>query len=114
MLKFFLNVSQQEQHKRFLDRIVDPDDNWKFDARATRSASSGTAYMARLSGRAPRDRASHGRPGTAIPADSKTFMRRAVAEIVVDTLARLDLRWPVLSSEKHAEMMRLRAQVAED
>ena len=47
-----------------------------------------------------------------MPADSKSFMRRAIAEILVDTLERLPMAWPEVSAAKRAEMQALRAQLA--
>jgi hypothetical protein len=51
-------------------------------------------------------------PWYAVPADSKSFMRRTIAEILVDTLERLPMAWPEVSAAKRAEMQALRAQLA--
>ena len=53
-------------------------------------------------------------PWYAVPADNKPYMRRVVADIVVDTLERLDISYPRLSEEEHAEMLALRAQLELD
>ena len=53
-------------------------------------------------------------PWYVVPADSKSYMRRVVAETVATTLERLDLRWPELSPDARAEMMRLRAALDAD
>jgi PPK2 family polyphosphate:nucleotide phosphotransferase len=113
VLKFFLNVSQKEQHKRFLERLEDPEDNWKFNAgdlaESEKWASYMDAYQAAL-----RATSRPWAPWYSIPADSKSFMRRSVAEIVVATLARLDLRYPELSAEEQAGLAQLRARLQND
>jgi PPK2 family polyphosphate:nucleotide phosphotransferase len=98
IIKFFLHVSKQEQHKRFLERVSDPDNHWKFNANdlseSKHWADYMTAYQAAL-----RETSKPWAPWYAIPADSKSYMRRAVAEIVVDTLKQLDISYPVLSDK---------------
>jgi PPK2 family polyphosphate:nucleotide phosphotransferase len=113
VLKFFLNVSKREQRDRLLERIDDPEVNWKFDASDLAARKQWPDFMRAYEDALNATSRAHA-PWYCIPGDSKSYMRRTVAEIVAGTLERLDLRWPVLSPEKHAEMMRLRAQVAED
>jgi polyphosphate kinase 2 (PPK2 family) len=87
--------------------------NWKFDASDLAARKQWPEFMRAYEDALNATSRAHA-PWYCIPGDSKSFMRRQVAEIVAGTLERLDLRWPVLSPEKHAEMMRLRTQVAED
>ena len=107
VLKFFLNVSQKEQHRRFLERIEDPDDHWKFDAGDWRESAKWDhyqdAYQAAL-----RATSRPWAPWYCIPADSKSFMRRTVADIVVATLSQLPLVYPEPSSETQLEMVKIR------
>jgi PPK2 family polyphosphate:nucleotide phosphotransferase len=103
ILKFFLNVSQKEQHKRFLDRINDPDDNWKFSAGDFKESLRWDDYMQAYQD-ALRATSKPYAPWYAIPADSKPFMRRMVAEIIVGTLAQLPLRYPEPSDDTRDEM----------
>ena len=107
ILKFFLNVSQKEQHERFLDRINEPDNNWKFNAvdveESKRWGDYMTAYQAALNATS-----TPWAPWYAIPADSKPYMRRAVADIVVETLSKLELPYPTLSDKDLAELERAR------
>ncbi len=110
VLKFFLNVSQQEQHKRFLDRIVDPDDNWKFTASDWAETRKWDRYMDAYQA-ALRATSKPYAPWYCIPADSKPYMRRAVAEIVVDTLAQLPLEYPHASPEDRAQMEKIRREL---
>ncbi len=107
VLKFFLNVSQKEQHKRFLDRIIDPDDNWKFSAGDYRESQHWDEYMDAYQD-ALRATSKPWAPWYSIPADNKSYMRRTVAEIIVKTLSQLPLKWPEPSDEQKAEMARVK------
>lgn len=110
ILKFFLNVSQQEQHSRFLDRITDPDDHWKFEPGDWRESQKWDAYMDAYQD-ALRATSKAWAPWYCIPADSKSYMRRTVAEIVVDTLAGLPLRYPDATQEAREVMHQIRGQL---
>jgi PPK2 family polyphosphate:nucleotide phosphotransferase len=98
ILKFFLNVSQREQHERFLDRVRDPDSHWKFKANDLDESKKWSdyqdAYEACL-----RATSKPWAPWYCIPADSKSYMRRAVAEVIVDTIDQLELPPPPLSDK---------------
>jgi PPK2 family polyphosphate:nucleotide phosphotransferase len=103
IVKFWLNVSRKEQKKRLLKRIDDPEKNWKFrlgdlDDRA-RWKDYVNAYeeMLRATSRAYA-------PWYAIPADDKDYMRAAVAKILVETLERIDPRFPRLDAGKRREV----------
>ncbi|HRC56206.1 MAG TPA: hypothetical protein PKU97_09800 [Kofleriaceae bacterium] len=111
VLKFFLNVSQAEQRKRFLERLEDPEDHWKFNAGDLAESDKWDAYMEAYEA-ALRATSRPWAPWYSIPADSKSFMRRAVAEIVVGTLAQLDLRYPELSAEETAGLAQIRSRLA--
>jgi PPK2 family polyphosphate:nucleotide phosphotransferase len=110
VLKFFLNVSKDEQKQRFLERIDDAEANWKFSADDLKVRRDWDKYMGAYQD-ALNATSRPWAPWYAIPADSKSFMRRAVAEIIVDTLERLDLRYPELSDAERAELARIRATV---
>ena len=107
LLKFWLNVSREEQRQRFLERIDVPEKNWKFSSGDVRERGHWDSYMAAYEaalGATSRPWA----PWYAIPADSKAFMRFTVAKIVSDTLERLGLRYPELDAEELAEMRGMR------
>jgi len=110
ILKFFLNVSQKEQHKRFLDRIVDPDDNWKFNAHDWDESAKWDKYQDAYQA-ALRATSKPWAPWYSIPADNKPFMRSAVADIVVSTLQTLPLVYPVSSKEDQIVMQKIRAEL---
>ena len=111
ILKFWLNVSKDEQRDRLVERIDEPDSNWKFNIGDLAERAKWPQYMTAYQ-EALRATSRPWAPWYAIPADSKSFMRRAVAEIIVDTLARLPLRFPEVDPDKLAEMRRLRSQLA--
>lgn len=113
VLKFFLHVSQEEQHKRFLDRIEDPDSHWKFDPTDYRESQQWDAYQAAYQD-ALRETSKPWAPWYVIPADSKSFMRRSVAEIVVNTLSQLDLTPPALDEKGRAELEQVRGALARE
>ncbi len=110
ILKFFLHVSQDEQHERFLDRIKDPDSNWKFSpgdlAESERYADYMHAYEEVL-----RATSRPWAPWYCIPADKKSYMRRTIGDIIVATLERLPLAYPTVSSDKRAELEQYRRQL---
>jgi PPK2 family polyphosphate:nucleotide phosphotransferase len=110
IVKFFLHVSRDEQKERFLERIDDPDDNWKFSAGDLEVRARWDDYMAAYQD-ALAETSRPWAPWYAIPADSKSFMRRTVAEIVVGTLQQMEVEYPAVTDEERAEMKRLRAQL---
>lgn len=103
VLKFWLDVSREEQRRRFLARIDNPKKNWKFSAGDVREAERWDDYMAAYQDAL----AATSRPWApwyAIPADDKPFMRLTVAEILVDALRSLELRFPRAEEEQVREM----------
>jgi PPK2 family polyphosphate:nucleotide phosphotransferase len=107
ILKFFLNVSKDEQKRRFLARIDEDDKNWKMSVNDVKERTFWTDYM-----RAYEEMFSNTSmkwaPWHIIPADNKWFTRLAVAAIIYDVLERLDLQYPSLTPEKKAELQRVR------
>ena len=110
VVKFWLNVSRREQKKRLLERIEDPEKNWKFrlgdlDDRALWDDYQ-AAYEAML-----RATSRPYAPWYAIPADDKDYMRAAVARILVETLERMDPRYPRLSAAQRRELQQGRRRL---
>ena len=103
IVKFWLNVSRDEQKKRFLDRIEQPEKNWKFRLGdledRDRWQDFQAAYEAML-----RETSREWAPWYAIPADDKAYMRVAVARVMVETLQGLKLRFPEMSAGQRAEL----------
>lgn len=110
VVKFFLNVSQKEQHKRFLERIVDTDHNWKFSTGDWEETQHWDDYQKAYED-ALRATSKPWAPWYCIPADSKSYMRRVVAETIVDTLSQLEIDFPTVSAEQKAEMEKIRLQL---
>jgi PPK2 family polyphosphate:nucleotide phosphotransferase len=110
VLKFFLHVSHKEQHRRFLDRLADPDDNWKFSTGDWAETQKWDHYM-KAYDHALRATSTPYAPWYCIPADSKSYMRRAVAEIVVGTLEQLPLEYPRVPETERAELDKIRRQL---
>jgi PPK2 family polyphosphate:nucleotide phosphotransferase len=110
VLKFFLNVSQKEQHQRFLDRVSDPDNHWKFNAGDMDESRKWNDYQAAYQAML-RETSKPWAPWYAIPADAKPYMRRTVAQIVVDTLGQLDLPAPELSEKSRSQLAFVKAEL---
>ncbi len=110
VLKFFLNVSQKEQHERFLDRVSDPDNHWKFNAGDMEESRKWDQYMEAYQA-ALRATSKPWAPWYAIPADAKPYMRRTVAEIVIRTLSQLDLPFPELADKDRVALEKVKAEL---
>ncbi|HJU60671.1 MAG TPA: polyphosphate kinase 2 family protein [Candidatus Binatia bacterium] len=101
--KFFLHVSNKEQKKRFLERIEEPEKNWKFSANDAKEREHWDEYMEAYEDMI-RNTAMKGAPWYVVPADNKWFTRVVVAAAVIDALADLDLHYPKVSDEKLKEL----------
>jgi len=110
VLKFFLNVSQKEQHKRFLERVTDPEHFWKFSSTDMAESKKWDDYMDAYQD-ALSETSKPWAPWYAIPADSKHYMRRAVAEVIVGTLKQLALEYPSLPPRELAELERVKVEL---
>jgi PPK2 family polyphosphate:nucleotide phosphotransferase len=110
ILKFFLHLSQKEQHKRFLERVTDPEHFWKFSSTDMAESKKWDAYMDAYQD-ALAATSKPWAPWYAIPADSKHYMRRAVAEILVATLTQLPLEYPSLPPREVAALQRVKLEL---
>ncbi len=113
VLKFFLNVSHEEQKERFLARLDEPEKNWKFSSADVRERGFWNDYMHAYEealGATSRPWA----PWYAVPADDKPFMRLTVARIVRDTLKSLHLKYPTVDAKEKARFDEARALLEED
>lgn len=107
ILKFWLNVSAEEQRLRFLRRLDKPEKNWKFDAGDVRERQHWSQYMDAYE-QALNATSRPWAPWYAIPADDKPYMRAAVAEIIVDALDRVGLDYPQVEEEERATFEEMR------
>ncbi len=112
ILKFFLNVSEEEQRERLLERLDDPDRNWKFEENDLEARARWGDYMDAYE-EAISETSRPWAPWYVIPADDKKHMRMVVAETVVRALERLELRYPEVSPEQKARYAALRAALEE-
>ena len=108
VVKFWLNVSREEQRARFLQRLNEPEKNWKFNAGDVRERGHWDAYMEAYQ-EALRATSKPWAPWYAIPADSKSFARLEVAKILVETLERLDPHYPASPEDERARFAEMKA-----
>jgi PPK2 family polyphosphate:nucleotide phosphotransferase len=101
--KFFLHVSKKEQKKRFMERLDEPEKNWKFSAADVRERAHWNEYMEAYEDMIRATATPHA-PWYVVPADNKWFTRLVVAAAVVDALEGLDLRYPKVDRKKRAEL----------
>jgi PPK2 family polyphosphate:nucleotide phosphotransferase len=106
--KFFLNVSKKEQLRRFMERLDNPDRNWKFSASDAKERELWDDYMDAYES-AVRETATPEAPWYVVPADNKWFTRAIVAAAVIDALGELKLRYPRVGPEKIRELAATRA-----
>ena len=100
--KFFLHLSKQEQRLRLLDRLEQPEKNWKFSLDDVRERQKWGSYQ-RAYENMIRNTATDYAPWHVVPADHKWFTRLVVAEVIVDALESLELSYPKVSSAKRKE-----------
>jgi len=103
VIKFFLHVSKDEQKQRFLDRIDEPDKNWKFSSRDVKERAHWDDYMKAYSD-AIEATSTENAPWYIIPADKKWFTRLAVSEVIVQKLESMGLKYPVLGAAEKADL----------
>jgi PPK2 family polyphosphate:nucleotide phosphotransferase len=101
--KFFLNVSKKEQKKRFLDRLEEPEKNWKFSAADVKEREYWDDYMEAYEDMI-RHTATPRAPWYVVPADNKWFTRAVVAAAIVDALEDLNLAYPTVDAEKRKQL----------
>jgi PPK2 family polyphosphate:nucleotide phosphotransferase len=113
ILKFFLNVSRDEQKKRFLERLDEPEKHWKFEPNDVRERAHWDAYMAAYEDAIRRTAASHA-PWYVVPADAKWFTRMLVALAIVEAIQKLDLRYPAVDAAAKQEFAACRKLLLEE
>ncbi len=101
--KFFLHVSNKEQRKRFLERIEEPEKNWKFSANDAKERGYWDDYMEAYEDMI-RNTATKHAPWYVVPADNKWFTRVVVGAAIIDALDDLNLHYPKVSDAKLKEL----------
>jgi len=101
--KFFLHLSKKEQKRRFLERIDNPDKNWKFSSADVREREHWDAYMAAYEDMIQHT-ATEEAPWYVVPADNKWFTRGVVAAAIIEAMASLKLAYPEVGKEQLEEL----------
>jgi PPK2 family polyphosphate:nucleotide phosphotransferase len=110
VLKFFLHLSQEEQRKRFLARIEEPEKNWKFSAGDVAERDHWDEYMKAYQD-AIRETASPHAPWYVVPADRKWFTRLVVSAAIARALEELNLHYPVVSEAQRQGLLEAREKL---
>lgn len=110
IIKIFLHVSKSEQKKRFLDRINEQEKNWKFSLGDLPERAVFEQYMECYE-TAINETSKEYAPWFVIPADNKWFARLAAIQIIIDTLEKMDLQYPVLSEQDRKELDEAKKQL---
>lgn len=112
IIKFFLHLSKEEQRKRFLDRIDEPEKNWKFSLADLAERKFWKKYMQAyeecLSATSTRDA-----PWYVVPADDKENTRLIVSQIILDSLNTLKMTYPESNAKRRQELKTIRKQLAQ-
>ena len=111
ILKFFLHVSKDEQKRRFMARLDEPEKNWKFSANDVAERRHWKAYQQAYE-QAIRGTAAKHAPWYVVPADHKWFTRLVVAAAIVDALSGLDLHYPKVDAAKRKALAAARRELA--
>jgi PPK2 family polyphosphate:nucleotide phosphotransferase len=101
--KFFLNVSKEEQKRRFLERLKEPEKHWKLSPSDVRERERWDDYMEAYEEMIAHTSSEHA-PWYVVPADNKWFTRLVVAEVIVETLENLNVSYPGLDAAQKKEL----------
>ncbi len=110
-IKIFLHLSEEEQRKRFLERIDEPDKNWKFSASDIHERKYWKQYMQAYE-TCLNETSTHHAPWYVVPADDKDNARLAVSQIVLDALEGLKMAYPKTTAKRRQELESIRKQLA--
>jgi PPK2 family polyphosphate:nucleotide phosphotransferase len=113
IVKFFLHISAEEQRKRFLERIDEPDKNWKFSLADIEERAFWKQYM-QAYGECLSATSTRNSPWYIVPADDKKNTRLIVSQVVVDTLAALEMTYPKVDGKRRLELQQIRDQLAKE
>ena len=111
--KFFLNVSRNEQKKRFLERIDQHEKNWKFSMADVKEREHWREYMAAYEGMIQHTATAHA-PWIVVPADNKRFARLLVAAVLIDALEGLHLAFPGVDATRRKDLAAARTALEAD
>ena len=113
IIKFFLHLSEEEQRKRFIDRIDEPDKNWKFSFADIEERKCWKQYMeayeACLSATS-----TNIAPWYVVPADDKKNARLIISKVVLNTFKSLKMSYPEVDAKRHQELLSIRQQLNQE
>ena len=110
ILKFFLNISKKEQKRRFLERLDNPEKNWKFSAADVREREFWADYMNAYEEMIAATSKKHA-PWYVVPADNKWYTRVVVAAAIVNAMEALKVSYPEVSPEEHKQLLAARKEL---
>ena len=113
VLKFFLNVSKEEQKNRFLERINNEEKNWKFSTADVKERKYWEDYQLAYEIMFNKTNTEHA-PWYIIPADKKWFTRAAVSDIIVNALTKLNLEYPKISKEHRDDLLNIKKMLEDE
>ena len=111
IVKFFLHLSKEEQRKRFIARIDEPDKNWKFQSSDLEERKFWKDYMHAYQDALAATSTRHA-PWYVVPADDKQNARLIVSQVILDTLKSLKMGYPATGSERKRELQAMRRRLA--
>lgn len=111
VIKFFLHLSEEEQRKRFIDRIEDPEKNWKFSRADIEERKFWKQYM-QASEACLGATSTKNAPWHIVPADDKKNSRLIISQIILDTFKSLKMSYPETSKERRLELESIRTQLS--
>jgi len=113
IIKFYLNVSKDEQKERFLKRLDDPEKTWKFSASDIAERKYWDEYMKAYE-EAIEATATEDAPWYILPADKKWFTRIAISTVILHTLKKMKMSYPALPDSERAKMEQVKAELQEE
>jgi len=113
VIKFFLHLSKDEQRKRFIDRIDQPEKNWKFTVSDINERKHWTQYMKAYESCLTATSTKEA-PWYVVPADDKKNARLIVSQIILDAYNDMDMKYPETNEERRQELLSIREQLIND
>jgi PPK2 family polyphosphate:nucleotide phosphotransferase len=113
VIKFFLNVSKKEQKKRFIERVDNPDKNWKFSAADAKERGYWDDYMHAYE-ELIKNTSTKKAPWYVIPADDKPYARIAIASAIINAMDELNLEYPQVSEAKITELQAVKQALLDE
>ena len=111
IIKFFLHLSKEEQRRRFLERIDEPDKNWKFSAADIHERGFWAQYMTAYENCLSATSTEHA-PWYVVPADEKENARLIVSQAILDAFNELDMAYPKTTAKRRLELQSIRKRLA--